>query len=584
LNDTLIATTDADVNGTDVLAAWRAYQRGTRDQQSWDLVGAEREFSSAVVADPKFAAAQLWLAQVASWRRDNDPDSWADAAVQASARRDVLSERDRLLSDGIVALARRQYATACDVYRTLLSRDSLDVVAWLGRGECLSRDPRIVRSRTTASGWAFVASQHEAIRSFLRAIELAPGSQAALTTQRRGRVLYVVPNRVRVGYTSARDTLIAAPSFDLRGDSLSFVPYPYAAFIEGDPRTLPVSLNEAVAQQRRLMLRLARLWVGRSPDDANANEALAVALEVSGQFGDADSTQSAIAAFAKAIQRTEDPRDRMRLALNELRVLVKVGRFANARALADSLILQGTSNPHLGVDLTGVAALRNRPDLAAKFLVAATRSGAQVRDNGGLLPSDAPVAVRDAAAELLAYAALGRCEGLSERIRRVETAIETYVEPRGRSNSWNTMMPRALSLSAPCDSGRSLLRVAAPADRLMRMQQAFARGDLSRLRAMFDTLNQVRGVDRPGDVALDYTYQEAWLSAAMGDTAVAIERLDKALSALQTLGNSVVEYLPQAAALGRSFKLRAEIARAAGDTARANRMRQSLGELWVDPH
>jgi hypothetical protein len=71
----------------------------------------------------------------------------------------------------------------------------------------------------------------------------------------------------------------------------------------------------------------------------------------------------------------------------------------------------------------------------------------------------------------------------------------------------------------------------------------------------------------PGDVALDRIVQEANLRATIGDTLGAVRQLDRVLHALPTVSQFVIRDEAQAAAFGRAFALRAELARAGRDTA-----------------
>jgi hypothetical protein len=65
---------------------------------------------------------------------------------------------------------------------------------------------------------------------------------------------------------------------------------------------------------------------------------------------------------------------------------------------------------------------------------------------------------------------------------------------------------------------------------------------------------------RPGDIALDHTVQQAWLRAAAGDSAGAVNQLDLVLGALPTLSALVLRDDAQAAAFGRGMVLRADLA------------------------
>jgi hypothetical protein len=114
------------------------------------------------------------------------------------------------------------------------------------------------------------------------------------------------------------------------------------------------------------------------------------------------------------------------------------------------------------------------------------------------------------------------------------------------------------------------------------MQQQLAVGNEHGAGLAFDTLRIVRTGMRPGDVALDYTVQEAWLLLAMRDTAAAIRYLDLPLTSLSTLTTHLLEDVPVAAALGRALALRADLAAARGDAPTARRFAQQVITLWGD--
>jgi hypothetical protein len=90
----------------------------------------------------------------------------------------------------------------------------------------------------------------------------------------------------------------------------------------------------------------------------------------------------------------------------------------------------------------------------------------------------------------------------------------------------------------------------------------------------------MRRASRPGDITLDYTYQEAWLKAAMGDTAGAIQQLDLALGALPTLSGIALREVGAAAAIGRAISLRAELANRQHDDRTARKWGAALVALW----
>ncbi len=133
-----------------------------------------------------------------------------------------------------------------------------------------------------------------------------------------------------------------------------------------------------------------------------------------------------------------------------------------------------------------------------------------------------------------------------------------------------------MSLAYPC-FGTSAFDGLPPALPLDLAQRAALRGDRKRAAGVLDSIEAVRRVGLPGDVALDFVVQEARVRAAIGDTTNAILQLDRVLRALPTLSQFAVGEEAQAAAFGRAFLLRAELARATGDAAEQQlRARQAL--------
>jgi hypothetical protein len=102
------------------------------------------------------------------------------------------------------------------------------------------------------------------------------------------------------------------------------------------------------------------------------------------------------------------------------------------------------------------------------------------------------------------------------------------------------------------------------------------------VRTIMDSVSKSRHWYRPGDVALEFTVQEAWLRAAAGDTSDAEMQLDLVLNALPTLNaRTAVQEVAQAAAVGRAMVLRAELAAARRDPATAKRWARNVVDLWA---
>ena len=194
-----------------------------------------------------------------------------------------------------------------------------------------------------------------------------------------------------------------------------------------------------------------------------------------------------------------------------------------------------------------------------------------------------PAPLQETGANFFARAALGVCDdGLRDSRRQVEQSLNSYIAEQNRSDVRAALEWRPLSLSVPCSGGTSALAITAPADRLYRMQQSFARRDFTSVRDGFDQLARARRGMRAGDVSLDYIYQEAWLRAAIGDTAQAINTLSLALNALPTLSASALKEPAASAAAGRAMMLAADLAAAMHDNRSAKRWASAVVELWKD--
>jgi hypothetical protein len=186
-----------------------------------------------------------------------------------------------------------------------------------------------------------------------------------------------------------------------------------------------------------------------------------------------------------------------------------------------------------------------------------------------------------AAAALFVRAALGACSEDFDRIAtQLNSLFESYLPLRQQEALRQALTQRSWSMATPCRPALAL-RVTAPVDRLLRMQQAFARSQLNLIRAEFDSLEKLRENDRPGDVSPDVMYQEAWLLTAIGDTAGAIRKLDRSLSALPIWGGFVLD-VPQSAGLVRAMILRADLAQSRGDLAASQKWARAASTLWAN--
>jgi hypothetical protein len=318
-----------------------------------------------------------------------------------------------------------------------------------------------------------------------------------------------------------------------------------------------------------MLVAAARRWTVSFPDNPESFEALAAGLEARGELGSDDDGAEGALRRARSLARTPD--DRQRLAASHVRVRIKRGELEPALDLADSLLSASDATPSRDQArrLVGLAALTGRAAREAELrTIAFTSQNAAV----GIAPPVTALSSR-----LFARAAAGVCDDSLFILRRqLDTLLESYTQPIRRVAIRRELITRPTSLAYPCFGARAFegAPTALPLDVA---QRAAGSGDRRRAAAILDSVEAIRRVSLPGEIALDYVLQEAQVRASIGDTASAIRQLDRVLRALPTLSQFAVREEAQSAAIGRAFLLRSELARASRDTAEQQlRARQAL--------
>ena len=113
--------------------ALNEYLKGEDAFQAGDLVGASREFASAVEVDSTFALAWFRLAYALAWTESLT--AAAEPLDRALALAGRLSERDQLLARALESTVQARGIEARDGYARVLSGDPDDVEALFGRGD-----------------------------------------------------------------------------------------------------------------------------------------------------------------------------------------------------------------------------------------------------------------------------------------------------------------------------------------------------------------------------------------------------------------------------------------------------------------
>jgi hypothetical protein len=121
--------------------------------------------------------------------------------------------------------------------------------------------------------------------------------------------------------------------------------------------------------------------------------------------------------------------------------------------------------------------------------------------------------------------------------------------------------------------------VRSPGNKLLAMQQALASSDTATLRSLLAAVSEDARTQRPGDIALDFTFQVAWLRAASGDTSGATRQLDRVLGSLSTLSAVSVREAASAAAAHRAMALRAELAATRGESNERRKWARAVVDL-----
>ena len=357
--------------GTRSRPGLQSFANGLGAVDRWDLAFADSALERATAYDSAFARARLWLAQVRVWRH-RPRETWNFLVNRAAAARATLASRDQLALDALVAQGSGDERQACAMWERLAVQEATDFSAWYGAAMCQLQDDAVVRDARSPSGWSFRTSDQRAITMLRRAFEIFPVVHREFRTSwfaELDGLLMTTPTQLRIGFAQPPDTgmFMAYPSWSVRGDSLSFVPFRVRDVELGESRTLDASHHEAVRRQREIFLRTATTWRAAFPRSADALLAVAIALDKRGD-------RSALDSLRLARTLAVDDAERMRTGAATVWMLVKYGlpddiaALRGARALADSLLAaRRTTPPETVLALSSVAMLSGQVSLAVQL-------------------------------------------------------------------------------------------------------------------------------------------------------------------------------------------------------------------------
>jgi tetratricopeptide (TPR) repeat protein len=567
------------VFGTRLLTAWQAYDSGHAALARWDLDEATRHFRSALALDPRYGLAHLWLAQTLNWQGE-DADAWRDEAKAGLEGQPPLGSRDKAWGTALLALAEGRYQDACGQYDAMVKRDTVDFQGWYGRGECRRLDRAVVRDAASPSGWRYRASYHAAIGDFERALTLIPSTHRAYRGAAFGRLtrlFYAEANMIRLGYAGADSQPVGSfPA--LAGDTIAFIPYPMADLVQQKGPSFPASIPAAVKHNRERLSRVASAWARAFPSSSTALEAYGRSLELEGRLAGNDTTAPwALTAYRHARTAREDSTGRLQAGVGEVRVLVKLGRYPEARALADTLLLVSDARLSGNANmLAGLAALTGRPFLAAELVRRAATDTRFFTTDGREV--QLPLSVRENALGYLALAAFqAPVDSLRVADHRLLNQVDNLIARPARAEAVNAVFAQPRALAYPVLGATMAYQGKIGGSMLLGLQDDLVRGDTANVRRRLAARSTPQHPMLYSEIALDQLLRENQILLQIGDTLGARTGLERTLDALPAsglgmLGEPPQESIPQAAAVPLLLALSADLAADRGDRVTARRL------------
>ena len=571
----------APAAGSRNLNAVLAYVNAKRALDRWDLDSAYAEFSRASALDGRYAEAHLWAAQLASWQPGGN--LMQSAAHASAALSSGIRARDRSRAQALLSLARGEPSQACAAYGELIQRDSADFAAWYGRGECLARDRVVERDRSSPSGWRFRTSRHASVDAYARALTIVPSFQLAFgsaAVARLEQLLLATPNEYIRGYALSPDTVEYGAFPGLIADTLSAIPWPLADLLAGVAGSRPPTYRAALDRNRGILVQLTGRWAADAPQSARAHEAFAVALENVGRIDTVRGVPSALAQIAEARRITGGNVSAAQLALTETRLLLKLGRWAQVKALADSMLRGADSVSALDAGkLAPVALLTGRTGLSVQL---ATR-GALYDSLHTMVGTFAlPTTVAEVSFELTANVMSGgpaeRTRSLSDQTRR---AIRQALRGREMQEAEELLLAQPLMFAYP-ETGALPEHRAPVLNSLLAVEAAHSRRDNVAMRAGLQVIAAQADDVQPGDLGPEFVFLYAWLQRASGDTAEALNVVSQHLASLPSSSRYLLANLSGAGGFVRLLMLRADLAHDQGDRETSARYADAVMTLWKD--
>ena len=578
---------EAGPRATRSFSALAAYGRARVALDSFDILSATDQLEQALSYDSLFTAAAFWKAQLMAWVADTSP-TLLTLAARADSRPDSASPPANRNATALHALAERRFTDACGLYRDRVAADSLDYLAWIGLGACQSWDHAVVADGSSPSGWRFRQSPHSAVEAYRRALNIEPELHRLfrhIDYQHWIDPLIIEPHRLRPGHPEDSDSIAFLAYPAIIADTLAFVPHSLTEVVTGAPATVPSSHQAALNRNLDVLRELVVQWTRYDDFSPHAHESLALLLERRGDLAEATATGlSAIASIRRARQLATDSVHQLRAAIGEVRLNIKLSRYAAAKILADTLLrVWARPSDEEAENLASLAALTGHVHLTAHLLARGAPGDHRTPDQKVAGLATAPRSVARMSRRLLAYASFGvPVDSIRTLKDRVERLIETWVEPGQRLAARQRLLDRAMELAFPTLGLTDLHRPDAGGRYLLSLQWALLSGDTATVETGLARLAEKRTLLRTAWVTPENVLHESRLALAIGDTLAATRRLGQLLEGLPALRSDFMDEPARVAGLIYCMALRAELARAAGASETAIRWASAGLALWGD--
>jgi tetratricopeptide (TPR) repeat protein len=501
--------------------------------------------------------------------------------VRAQVAADRLDPDEAALAGALVALAEGRFADACAIYRDLLDADAFSFPAWYGLGTCHWRDNLVIPDPASPSGWSFRSSHNAAVAAFGKAFELQPAfvftfGRDAVT---RLEELFHAERHIRAGWDASRQQRFGAfaslaPAGAAAGDTLAFVPYAWEQIVAGD---FPPGNAEALERGRETVLATSASLARDFADNPAALLIRAETLEAMQALDGVGAHGSALEWAQRATDAARTPRERAYAALVESRLLLKLGRHADARRIALRIVRDAQTDSMEWEDIAGLAALTGQAHELARLYGQNARELLEQSEFDGV-----PLSVLEPRQRLIAYAMIGAPPDSVYRLgRELEEKANAWLTPVQLAERRCELIGRPLDVAYPVLLQPIEDEACRPFGRRS-MQWADHNEDTRTVLAIMDELDVLRAGDPPNRLALDAVFNEAWLVVRAGDTLRARRNLDASLDALAAIPALRLRQPVAIAGLIRAMALSAELAAAAGDRQGARRWASAVAELWQE--